>query len=161
MTPPDSAAIHLYSTSPETTAAFAARLAGHCPDAAVVYLEGELGAGKSVFARAFLQALGVGGPIKSPTYTLIETYVLADGRDAVHMDLYRIADPDELDYLALDGVLERLQVMLVEWPQCGAGRLPPADLVIALASEDNGRLLRMHAGSARGEAWLRAFGQSD
>ncbi|MFY8207628.1 MAG: tRNA (adenosine(37)-N6)-threonylcarbamoyltransferase complex ATPase subunit type 1 TsaE [Arenimonas sp.] len=161
MTRPDSAAIRLHSTSPEITAAIAVRLARHCPDAAVVYLEGDLGAGKSVFARAFLQALGVGGPIKSPTYTLIETYVLPDGRDAVHMDLYRIADPDELDYLALDGVLERLRVMLVEWPQRGTGRLPPADLVLALAFENDGRMLQMHAGSARGEAWLRAFGQAN
>ncbi len=159
MTSPDSDAILLHSTTPETTEAVAERLAASCPDAAVVYLEGDLGAGKSVFARAFLKALGVSGSIKSPTYTLIETYTLQDGRDAVHMDLYRIADPDELDYLALDAVLERLRVMLVEWPQRGAGRLPAADVIVALALDDDGRVMQIRAITPRGVTWLRAFGQ--
>lgn len=157
MTLPDSDSLLLHSATPETTAAVAEQMAANCPEAAVVYLEGDLGAGKSVFARAFLQALGVRGPIKSPTYTLIETYALDDGSDAVHMDLYRIADPDELDYLALDGVLERLRVMLVEWPCRGTGRLPAADVIVAIALDDTGRVLRMRAGSARGGRWLKAM----
>lgn len=160
MTCPDSDAILLHSATPESTAAIAGRLAAACPDAAVVFLEGELGAGKSVFARAFLEALGVTGSIKSPTYTLIETYALQDGRDAVHMDLYRIADPDELDYLALDAVLERLRVMLVEWPQRGAGRLPAADLTVTLAFDGDGRAMQMRAITPRGGEWLKAYGQS-
>lgn len=158
MTRPDSATIRLQSPSPETTAAIAERMAVHCPDSAVVYLEGDLGAGKSVFVRAFLQALGVAGSIKSPTYTLIETYALVDGRDAVHMDLYRIADPDELDYLALDSVFERLRVMLVEWPQRGAGRLPAADVTVALAIEGEGRVLEVRANSDCGDLWLQSVG---
>lgn len=113
-----------------------------------------------MFARAFLKALGVSGSIKSPTYTLIETYALQDGHDAVHMDLYRIADPDELDYLALDAVLEHLRVMLVEWPQRGAGRLPAADVIVALVFDDDGRVLQMRAATMRGNAWLQAFGQT-
>lgn len=157
MTSPDSDAILLHSTTPEATEAVAERLAACCPDLAVVYLVGDLGAGKSVFARAFLQALGVTGPIKSPTYTLIETYTLHDGRDAVHMDLYRIADPEELDYLALDGVLEHLRVMLVEWPQRGAGRLPPADVTVALAIDGDGRSVSVHAATERGMRWLQAL----
>lgn len=158
MTRPDSATIRLQSPCPETTAAIAEHMATHCPDAAVVYLEGDLGAGKSVFARAFLQALGVSGSIKSPTYTLIESYAIPDGRDAVHMDLYRIADPDELDYLALDGIFERLRVMLVEWPQRGAGRLPAADVTVALAMEGEGRTLDVRANSERGDKWLQSLG---
>jgi len=160
MTSSDSDAILLRSATPETTTAVAERLAACCPDAAVVYLEGDLGAGKSVFARAFLKALGVSGSIKSPTYTLIETYALQDGHDAVHMDLYRIADPDELDYLALDAVLEHLRVMLVEWPQRGAGRLPAADVIVALVFDDDGRVFQMRAATMRGNAWLQAFGQT-
>jgi tRNA threonylcarbamoyladenosine biosynthesis protein TsaE len=111
-----------------------------------------------VFARAFLQALGVSGSIKSPTYTLIESYAIPDGRDAVHMDLYRIADPDELDYLALDRIFERLRVMLVEWPQRGAGRLPAADVTVALAMEGEGRALDVRANSERGDKWLQSLG---
>ena len=76
------------------------------------------------------------------------------------MDLYRIADPDELDYLALDAVLERLRVMLVEWPQRGAARLPAADVIVALAFAGNGREMQMRAITPRGVTWLRAFGQS-
>jgi tRNA threonylcarbamoyladenosine biosynthesis protein TsaE len=161
MTRPDSATIRLQSPSPETTAAIAERMASHCPDSAVVFLEGDLGAGKSVFARAFLQALGVAGSIKSPTYTLLEMYTLAHERDAVHMDLYRIADPDELDYLALDGVFERLGVMLVEWPQRGAGRLPAPDVTVVLAIEGEGRLLDVRANSDRGDTWLKSVGPMD
>lgn len=157
MTRTDSTAVSLHCATSEATGSLAGRMATQCPDAAVIHLQGELGAGKSVFARAFLQALGVEGPIKSPTYTLLETYVLPDGHDAVHMDLYRIADPEELDYLALDGVLERLKVMLVEWPQRGAGRLPAADVIIVFTIDGTGRRLNIHAASECGERWLNAL----
>lgn len=154
MSSTDSASFSYLSATPEATAALAARLAVYCPDSAVIHLEGELGAGKSVFARAFLQTLGVSGPIKSPTYAVLETYAVPNGRDAVHMDLYRIADPDELDYLAIDGLLEHLQVLLVEWPQHGADRLPPADLGVIFSMAGNSRALRLNALSPRGHQWL-------
>ena len=77
-------------------------LAACRPANAVVHLHGDLGAGKSTLARALLRALGVAGTIRSPTYTLVERYPLADGREAWHMDLYRIGDPGELDFLGLD-----------------------------------------------------------
>lgn len=146
------------SRSPEDTAALAARLAAMCPPGMTVHLHGDLGAGKSTFARAFLQALGVRGAIKSPTYTLIETYALADGLDAVHMDLYRIADPDEVDYLSLDDYDGRSRVMLMEWPERGEGHIPPADLRIDLAGEGDVRRIRIDARTADGAAWLAASG---
>ena len=98
----------------------------------VVYLRGDLGAGKTTFARALLQALGVGERVKSPTYSLIESY-RAGGIDIHHLDLYRIADPGELEWLGLDALWRPGALVLVEWPQRGGDRLPPADLELALA----------------------------
>lgn len=146
------------SRSPEDTAALAARLAAVCPQGMTVHLHGDLGAGKSTFARAFLQALGVRGAIKSPTYTLIESYALADGLDAVHMDLYRIAAPDEVDYLSLDDYEGRSRVMLIEWPDRGEGHIPPADLRIEITGEGGTRRIRLETRSAAGDAWLAGSG---
>ena len=86
----------------EATAALAAALAATAPPGAVVHLEGDLGAGKSTLARAWLRALGVTGPVRSPTYTLVERYPLATGGEALHLDLYRIGDAGELEFLGLD-----------------------------------------------------------
>ena len=98
----------------------------------VVYLRGDLGAGKTTFARALLQALGVGERVKSPTYSLIESYRARD-IDIHHLDLYRIADPGELEWLGLDALWRPGALVLVEWPQRGGDRLPAADLVLSLA----------------------------
>ena len=122
---------------------------------AVVHLVGDLGAGKSTLARALLRALGVTGAIRSPTYTLVERYPLAQGGEAWHLDLYRIADAGELEYLGLDA--DEVVLWLVEWPERGSGALPPADLVVALAVDGDGRLARMNAGSPAGQAWLDAM----
>src|SRR4051812_1370500 len=92
----------------------------------VIYLEGPLGAGKTTFARALLRALGVGERVKSPTYTLIETYTLPE-LVAHHLDLYRIAAPDELEWLGLRDLAVGPQLWLIEWPEHGAGGTPPAD----------------------------------
>lgn len=116
--------------SGEETEALAARLLGTAParDAPcrVVTLSGELGSGKSTFARGALRALGATGPIKSPSYTLLETYELP-GVNVVHLDLYRLEDPDELENLGLADYHRPGQLWLIEWPENGAGRLPPAD----------------------------------
>jgi tRNA threonylcarbamoyladenosine biosynthesis protein TsaE len=93
----------------------------------VVTLSGELGAGKSTFARGALRALGAVGTIKSPSYTLIETYELPRVF-AVHLDLYRLTDPAELEHLGLPDYHRPGALWLIEWPERGAGRLPPADL---------------------------------
>lgn len=138
----------------EATDAFAARFAQTRPAVAVVHLHGDLGAGKSSFARAFLRALGVQGAIRSPTYTLVERYPLADGREALHMDLYRIGDPGELEFLGIEP--DSVALWLVEWPERGGAALPPADVEIHLAIDGTGRRFTAHAGSESGENWLAA-----
>ncbi len=139
----------------DATEALGARLAQTLPARAVVYLHGDLGAGKSTLARALLRALGVTGTIRSPTYTLVEQYPLPAGGMALHLDLYRIGDPGELEFLGLDPSETRL--WLVEWPERGQGGLPTADLDVVLAVEGAGRRCQLQAHSAVGEAWLDAL----
>ncbi len=139
----------------DATAALGARLARALPQGAVVHLHGDLGAGKSTLARAMLRALGVTGTIRSPTYTLVEQYPLPAGGLALHLDLYRIGDPGELEFLGLDGADVRL--WLVEWPERGQGALPSPDLVIELAVEGGGRRCNLRPRSPIGRAWLAAL----
>jgi tRNA threonylcarbamoyladenosine biosynthesis protein TsaE len=117
--------------SGEETEALAARLAGTPPapgaPCRIITLVGDLGAGKSTFARGALRALGATGAIKSPSYTLLETYELP-GVNVVHLDLYRLKDPDELENLGLADYHAPGQLWFIEWPENGAGRLPPADV---------------------------------
>jgi tRNA threonylcarbamoyladenosine biosynthesis protein TsaE len=135
----------------EATARFAETLADTAPLPAVVHLHGDLGAGKSTLARAWLRALGVQGAIRSPTYTLVERYALSSG-EALHLDLYRIGDGAELEFLGLDDADAAL--WLVEWPERGEGSLPPADLRITLAIEGEGRRCELCPGTPVGQAWL-------
>jgi tRNA threonylcarbamoyladenosine biosynthesis protein TsaE len=118
---------------------------------AVVFLHGELGAGKSTLARAWLRACGVEGAIRSPTYTLVEHYPLARGGNALHLDLYRIGAAGELEFLALDS--DDAELWLVEWPERGVGALPPPDLEIALAIDGHGRSAVLTPGTPAGEGW--------
>jgi tRNA threonylcarbamoyladenosine biosynthesis protein TsaE len=118
-------------------------------DGGVVYLRGELGAGKTTFARALLQAMGVGERVKSPTYSLLERYSV-NGRDAFHLDLYRIADAGELEWLGLDELDAPETIVLIEWPERGRGALPKPDLDITLEHAGEGRSACLSAGSARG-----------
>jgi len=139
--------------------AAAERLAPAVRDGGVIHLSGELGAGKTTFARALLRALGVGERVKSPTYSLIESYRV-DALDVHHLDLYRIADPGELEWLGLDELHGATTLMLVEWPERGAGALAPADLMLALdhAPSDR-RRLEARAFGARGAGLLQAWRQ--
>ena len=123
------------------TEALGARLALALQEEAggVVYLNGTLGAGKTTLARGWLRALGVSGSIRSPTYTLIEPYTVA-GRELLHLDLYRLKSPDELDGLGLDDYAPTRCWWLVEWPECGLGRLPPASLIVDLRAADGARI---------------------
>lgn len=123
----------------------------------VIWLQGQLGAGKTVFARHFLQALGVDGRVKSPTYSLVEPYRLGDGRSAWHLDLYRIADPSELEWLGLDELGDSAAVVLVEWPERGQGALPACDLHLELVRHGDGRMARVRATSGRGRRLLSAI----
>lgn len=135
----------------DATVRLGAALAITQPGPAVVYLAGDLGAGKSTLARAWLRSLGVTGTIRSPTYTLVERYPLGDS-EALHLDLYRIGSGAELEFLGLDEAPAWL--WLVEWPERGAGGLPPADLEIGLRISGGGREAALRAGSESGEGWL-------
>lgn len=140
---------------PDATDALGRSLALCVVAPAVVYLHGDLGAGKSSLARAWLRALGVSGAIRSPTYTLVERYALSDGGEAVHLDLYRIGSGGELEFLGLDDASAAL--WLVEWPERGAGGLPSADLHVRLtlpADGSDGRVCTLDADTSGGREWL-------
>jgi tRNA threonylcarbamoyladenosine biosynthesis protein TsaE len=126
------------------------------PDLGVLHLQGEIGAGKSTLARALLRELGVVGPIKSPTYALIERYALNKG-EAAHLDLYRIATASELDFLGLDEVAENTVLWLIEWPEKGSGALPKPDLILDLDTHGEGRLAGLRAETEIGTAWLQGI----
>lgn len=142
----------LFLTDADATEALARRLAATAPSPATVHLQGDLGAGKSTLARAWLRALGVEGAIRSPTYTLVERYPLAGGGEALHLDLYRIADGGELEFLGLDDAPAVL--WLIEWPERGGDALPAPDLRARLAIEAQGRRAVLEACSPAGRAWL-------
>lgn len=143
--------MHVFLPDNDATEALGQALARTRPAPAVVHLQGDLGAGKSTLARALLRTLGVAGAIRSPTYTLVERYPV-EGGEAWHLDLYRIGDAGELEFLGLD---EGSAVLwLVEWPERGAAALPAADLHVGLAVEGNGRSARLTGATPVGEQWL-------
>ncbi len=135
---------------------FGARLARVCPRCCVIYLVGELGVGKSTLARGFIKALGYEGAVKSPTYTLVEPYDIG-GRQVYHLDLYRLSDPEELEYLGLRDWLDGDVVLLVEWPQKGCGVLPEADLTICIEYDGEGRSLVLMPVTEKGKKLLVSF----
>ncbi|EIJ34822.1 tRNA (adenosine(37)-N6)-threonylcarbamoyltransferase complex ATPase subunit type 1 TsaE [Thiothrix nivea] len=118
--------------------AFGASLARQFPSGGLITLHGDLGAGKTTLVRGLLRELGHTGNVKSPTYTLVEPYYLA-GRDIYHFDLYRLGEPEELEYMGIRDYLRPDALCLVEWPEKAAGYLPKADLRIHIR----------HCGAAR------------
>lgn len=140
-------------------AALGRALAVPSATAIVIALHGDLGAGKTTLVGGVMSALGVTGPVRSPTYTLIEPYDTAH-RQVFHLDLYRLADPQEVEPLGLRELLSADAALLIEWPERGAGYLPPEDLRIDIAYPSDGlegRELTFFPGTTTGETLLRAI----
>lgn len=132
------------------TLAAGKRLANCCAPGLVIYLEGDLGAGKTTFCRGFLHGFGHRGAVKSPTYTLVEPYELGDIH-IYHFDLYRLGDAEELEYMGIREYFDAASLCLIEWPARGRGVLPSADLVVSISQQGVGRCLTLRADSGSGQ----------
>jgi len=130
------------------------QMADHCQEGLVIFLQGELGAGKTTLARGFLRGLGYSGKVKSPTYTLVEEYPFTN-RTCYHFDLYRLADPGELEYMGIRDFLQDSDILLIEWPDKGLGYLPDADLLVDIEYANSGRKVQMLAKSEKGNRYLK------
>ena len=139
--------------------ALGAALARAIEPGLVVYLRGELGAGKTTLVRGALRALGWQGPVKSPTYTLVEVYAVSR-LDLHHFDFYRFRDPREWIDAGFRESFNGLTTSLIEWPEKAAGLLPPADLEIALALQGTGRSAALPSTSPKGERALARIAES-
>lgn len=131
-----------------------ARLARHTRAGFTVFLDGELGMGKTTLSRGVMRALGHEGAVKSPTYTLVEPYENLEP-PVYHFDLYRLGDPEELEYMGIRDYFTRQSIRIVEWPERGYGLLPEPDLEIHLKREGQGRLVRLRAHSELGASLLK------
>lgn len=120
----------------------------------LVTLQGDLGAGKTTLVRGWLRALGHPGAVKSPTYTLVEPYALADG-EVLHFDLYRLGDEEELEAIGFRDYLASGATCLVEWPERAPDALRHTDLAIVLSLAGAGRRAQLAAHSERARRWLR------
>lgn len=133
-----------YLNNAEDTERFGAALWELVPSKCLIFLNGDLGAGKTTLVRGFLRAAGFTGAVKSPTYTLVEEYTIGS-RKVFHFDLYRVVDPEELEWIGIRDYLAQNSVCFIEWPDMGKGFLPEPDSIITLITENFGRLLIMES----------------
>jgi tRNA threonylcarbamoyladenosine biosynthesis protein TsaE len=134
--------------------AFGRQLAVYIGHTAVIFLYGDLGAGKTTLSRGLLAGLGYLGKVKSPTYTLVEPYQIND-QTLFHFDLYRLHDPQELEFIGIHDYFIPQAICLVEWPEQGKGWLPPPDLCCYIEPYLTGRQIRIEACSAKGQEVLK------
>jgi len=135
---------------------FAQRFARDLSPPLVIWLEGDLGAGKTTFARGLIHALGYSGRVKSPTYGLLEYYQLAN-LQVLHMDLYRISDPGELEFLGVQDLLDDATIRLIEWPDKSNGWLPKPDCIFRFSYAETGRNLRLYARTPRAQSIVESL----
>jgi len=148
--------VTLFMADEAAMGAFGARIAQVTKGHGVIFLEGDLGAGKTTLSRGIIRGLGHTGAVKSPTFTVVEPYEIGDIR-AFHFDLYRLVDPEELEFMGIRDYFEDDALCLFEWPQKGAGILPKPDLTITISPQADGRSLNLLPQGSRGEAWCAAL----
>ena len=135
-----------YLASTEATEQFGAALWTLLPQQGVIFLQGDLGMGKTTLVRGFLRAAGFKGAVKSPTFTLVEEYTLGE-RKIFHFDLYRLNDPEELEWMGIRDYFDQNSLCFIEWAERGTGFLPEPDMIISLAVQDLGRNISFYTPS--------------
>ena len=146
----------LFLADEEAMVALGQRISQVTQGAGLIFLEGDLGAGKTTLSRGIIRGLGHTGAVKSPTFTLVEPYEIGDVR-AFHFDLYRLVDPEELEFMGIRDYFDDDALCLIEWPERGVGVLPKADLDITIAAQAGARSLLLQPQGARGESWCAAL----
>ena len=130
----------IYLNNTEATEQFGASLYKVLPAKCVIFLQGDLGAGKTTLVRGFLRAAGFNGTVKSTTYNLVEEYAIAQ-QTVFHFDLYRLSSPEELEWIGINDYFAQQSICFIEWPDLGLGFLPEPDIIIALSQQEQGRVL--------------------
>lgn len=149
-----SEAVTRYAEDESAMLALGATLGTLTGGVGTLYLHGDLGMGKTTFSRGLVRGLGHQGAVKSPTFTLVEPYEIGEMR-LFHFDLYRLVDPEELEFFGIRDYLQADTLCLIEWPERGAGVLPAPDVEIWIDVQGEGRLLRFEPHSARARDWCR------
>ena len=148
--------VTLYLADEQAMSDFGTRIARVTQGHGLIFLVGNLGMGKTTLSRGIIRGLGHVGAVKSPTFTVVEPYEIGDIR-AFHFDLYRLDDPEELEFLGIRDYFDDDALCLIEWPDKGAGFLPKPDLTITISPQDSGRSLNILSQGSRGEAWCAAL----
>ncbi|NNM82084.1 MAG: tRNA (adenosine(37)-N6)-threonylcarbamoyltransferase complex ATPase subunit type 1 TsaE [Burkholderiales bacterium] len=148
--------LNLHLASEKDTEALGATIARTLRPGLAIFLEGDLGAGKTALARSIIRALGHEGKVKSPTYTLVELYTIS-GLNLYHFDLYRFEDPDEWNESGFREYFNPESIVMVEWPEKGGAFLPTPDIRIVLGVEGEGRRAEIEATSETGSRCLTAL----